>query len=74
MTKWYVNTGRLACVIARNTAREAAVDAIKRDISSGGNMDDYGDVTEVNQSGQNFNPQEGKMFSTPALLQSMGVI
>lgn len=74
MTKWYVNTGRLATVISRQTPRAAAMEAIRRDISRGGCPHDYGNVTEVNETGQKINFKDGKFFLTPTLLSELGFV
>lgn len=74
MAKYYVSSGSLNRVIGRDTHREAARDAIRDHIITGGRIDEYGDITEVSETGFSFKPDEGMFFSTEKLLTEIGVL
>ncbi len=70
MPKYYVSTGSFRRAISRNCPRDAAIDALKQDISAGGDHKEYGNVTEVSEIGFKFKPNEGIFFPTPNLLNA----
>ena len=71
MPKYYVSSGRFEKVISRSSPREAAFDALKQDILSGGDSKKYGDFTEVSETGFAYKPNEGFFFITPKLIAGL---